>query len=39
VVAHLTGHVPRALAEHATRLLGGLPDMEILNVLAYTLPG
>jgi quinol monooxygenase YgiN len=33
--AHLTGHVPRELAKHATSLLGGLPDMDMLNVLAY----
>jgi len=37
--AHLTGHVPRELAKHATTLLGGLPDMDMLNVLAYKLPG
>jgi quinol monooxygenase YgiN len=35
--AHLTGHVPRELAKHATTLLGGLPDMDMLNVLAYEL--
>jgi quinol monooxygenase YgiN len=32
--AHLTGHVPRELAKHALSLLGGLPDMDMLNVLA-----
>jgi quinol monooxygenase YgiN len=37
--AHLTGHVPRELAKHATTLLGGMPDMDMLNVLAYKLPG
>jgi quinol monooxygenase YgiN len=37
--AHLTGQVPRELAKHATTLLGGLPDMDMLNVLAYKLPG
>jgi quinol monooxygenase YgiN len=37
--AHLTGHVPRELAKHATKLLGGLPDMDMLNVLTHKLPG
>jgi quinol monooxygenase YgiN len=32
--AHLTGHVPRELTKHALSLLGGLPDMEMLQVLA-----
>jgi quinol monooxygenase YgiN len=32
--AHLTGHVPRELAKHAMSLLGGLPDMDMLQVLA-----
>ena len=32
--AHLTGHVPRALAKHATRLLGGMPEMHMLDVVA-----
>jgi quinol monooxygenase YgiN len=32
--AHLTGHVPRELAKHALSLLGGMPDIEMLNVLA-----
>jgi quinol monooxygenase YgiN len=32
--AHLTGHVPRELAKHALSLLGGVPDIEMLNVLA-----
>jgi quinol monooxygenase YgiN len=36
--AHLTGHVPRELAKHAPKLLGGLPDMDMLNVLASKLP-
>jgi quinol monooxygenase YgiN len=31
---HLTGHVLRELAKHALSLLGGVPDMEMLNVLA-----
>jgi len=32
--AHLTGHVPRELAKHALTLLGSVPDMELLEVLA-----
>lgn len=32
--AHLTGHVPRELAKHALSLLGSVPDIEMLNVLA-----
>ena len=32
--AHLAGHVPRELAKHATRLLGGMPDMHMLDVVA-----
>ena len=32
--AHLTGHVPRELAKHATRLIGGMPDMHMLDVVA-----
>lgn len=32
--AHLTGHVPRELAKHSLALLGGVPDMHLLNVLA-----
>jgi quinol monooxygenase YgiN len=35
---HLTGHVPRELAKHALSLLGGFPDIDLLNVLA-SLPG
>jgi quinol monooxygenase YgiN len=31
---HLTGHVPRELAKHAMSLLGGFPDIDLLNVLA-----
>lgn len=37
--AHLTGHVPRELAKHALSLLGGVPDMEMLNVIAEKLGG
>jgi len=32
--AHLTGHVPRGLARHLNRLLGGMPDMHLLEVVA-----
>ncbi|TFW28735.1 putative quinol monooxygenase [Massilia horti] len=32
--AHLTGHVPRELAKHALSLLGSMPDIHMLNVLA-----
>lgn len=32
--AHLTGHVPRELAKQALTLLGGFPDLELLDVLA-----
>jgi quinol monooxygenase YgiN len=35
--AHLTGHVPRELTKHALSLLGGLPDMDMINVLATKL--
>jgi quinol monooxygenase YgiN len=31
--AHLTGHVPRELTKHAFSLLGGFPDMEMVDVL------
>jgi quinol monooxygenase YgiN len=36
--AHLAGRVPRELAVKATALLGGMPDLDMLNVLAYKLP-
>ena len=32
--AHLTGQVPRELTKHALSLLGGLPDVDMLQVLA-----
>jgi quinol monooxygenase YgiN len=32
--AHVTGHVPRELTRHAFRLLGGLPSMDLADVLA-----
>ncbi len=31
---HLTGHVPRELAKHALSLLGSIPDLRLLNVVA-----
>jgi quinol monooxygenase YgiN len=37
--AHLTGHVPRELAKHALSWLGGVPDIEMLNVLAEKTAG
>jgi quinol monooxygenase YgiN len=33
-LAHLTGEVPRQLARHGVSLLGGVPDMEMPQVLA-----
>lgn len=36
--AHLTGRVPRELAKNALSLLGGFPDMDMVNVLAAKLP-
>ena len=33
-LAHLTGHVPRELTKHALTLLGGVPDMDLLQVQA-----
>jgi quinol monooxygenase YgiN len=35
--AHLTGHVPRELGKHALSLLGGVPDVDLLNVVAEKL--
>lgn len=35
--AHLTGHVPRELARQALSLLGGLPDLELLEVVGAAL--
>jgi quinol monooxygenase YgiN len=32
--SHITGHVPRELARHALTLLGGMPMMDMLDVLA-----
>ena len=36
-LSHLTGQVPRELAKHALSLLGGVPDMDMLQVLAARL--
>lgn len=35
---HLVGHVPRELAKHSLSLLGSVPDIDFLNVLAAKLP-
>jgi quinol monooxygenase YgiN len=35
--SHLVGHVPRELAKHALSLLGSMPDMEMIDVLAAKL--
>ena len=32
--AHITGHVPRELTKHAFTLLGGMPSMDMLDVMA-----
>lgn len=32
--AHLTGHVPRELAKHSLSLLGSMPDLEMLDIIA-----
>lgn len=37
-VAHLAGQVPRELAKNALSLLGSVPDVEMLNVVADKLP-
>jgi quinol monooxygenase YgiN len=34
--AHLAGHVPRELAKHALTLLGGMPEIHLLDVVAVT---
>ena len=34
--AHLTGQVPRELARHALTLLGSVPEMHLLDVVAVT---
>jgi quinol monooxygenase YgiN len=35
--AHLTGRVPRELAKHALSLLGGMPDLELVDIVATML--
>ncbi len=37
--SHLTGHVPRELAKHALSLLGSVPDITMLDVLAEHFQG
>jgi quinol monooxygenase YgiN len=37
--AHLIGHVPRELAKHPLSLLGSMPDLTMIDVLAAKLPG
>lgn len=34
--SHLTGHVPRELARHALSLLGAMPEMHMLDMVAQT---
>lgn len=34
--AHLTGHIPRELATNAFTLLGGMPEMHLVDVMAGT---
>ena len=36
--AHLTGHVPRELAKHSLTLLGSVPDMQMIDIIAAKLP-
>ena len=38
-LSHLGGAVPRELAKHALSLLGGVPDMDMLQVLAARFAG
>jgi quinol monooxygenase YgiN len=33
-LAHLVGHVPRELVKHSATLLGGMPEMHLLDVIA-----
>jgi hypothetical protein len=35
---HLRGHVPRQLAKEAFSLLGGLPELHLLDVVSTTIP-
>lgn len=32
--SHITGHVPRELAKHALSMLGGMPDISMVDVVA-----
>lgn len=34
--SHLVGHVPRELAKHALTLLGGMPEVHMVDVIAVT---
>ena len=34
--AHLTGHIPRELAKNAFTLLGGMPEMHLVDVMTGT---
>jgi hypothetical protein len=36
-LSHLTGHVPRELAKHALTLLGGVPEIHLVDVQAEKL--
>jgi quinol monooxygenase YgiN len=36
--AHLAGHVPRELAKHSLSLLGSMPDLNMLDILADKTP-
>jgi quinol monooxygenase YgiN len=38
-LAHLSGKVPRALAKNALALVGSVPDMKMIDVVAHKLPG
>lgn len=38
-LAHLTGRVPRELVKNARSLVGGLPDIDMLDVLAAKVGG
>jgi hypothetical protein len=38
-MAHLTGQVPRELVKHAPKLVGDLPDIDLLGVMAHKLAG
>jgi quinol monooxygenase YgiN len=38
-LAHLAGHVPRELMKHALDLVGSIPDMDMVDILAAKLEG